>query len=89
MENAICTYKLAFVVGTIMVATAVSIVVYVNNEKKMDDLFSANVEALTEVENIGDFMEKYFGCNGGQYQCFSGTVSFKGASISGTWYQRD
>ena len=26
--------KLAFVVGTIMVATAVSIVVYVNNEKK-------------------------------------------------------
>ncbi|MBO8470373.1 MAG: hypothetical protein IAB82_01095 [Bacteroidetes bacterium] len=55
----------------------------------MDDLFSANVEALTEVENIGDFMEKYFGCNGGQYQCFSGTVSFKGASISGTWYQRD
>ena len=48
------------------------------------------VYAKAEVESeetVRDYVEKYLGCNGGEMKCFTGELSFKGISVSGTWYQ--
>lgn len=48
-----------------------------------------NVEALTDDGNgvsIGDKVRDVIGCPGGNAKCFSGEVTIKGVTVSGTWY---
>lgn len=47
-----------------------------------DVLLHENVEALTSGESIREFLD----CPGGNKQCFSGSVSYGGISVKGTWY---
>ena len=45
--------KFIFVAGAVLVAVAVSVFVYIKNEKKsINELFNANVEALAKEEII-------------------------------------
>lgn len=45
------------------------------------------MEALTEGESIGDYVQNFLGCRGGSKKCFEGTISIKGVSVSGTWFK--
>ena len=59
----------------------------------MSELSKANVEALAapqkaekKVETVADFARETLGCPGGKNKCFSGSITFKGATLEGTWY---
>lgn len=48
-----------------------------------------NVEALADGGggvSIGDKVRDFIGCPGGNAKCFSGEVTIKGVTVSGTWY---
>ena len=55
-------------------------------QNNMSVLMMENMEALTSGED-GHFWLDLFGCNGGNDKCFTGTLSFDGFEISGTWYK--
>lgn len=63
------------------------------SKSSINELSKANVEALAapkakKVETVADFMREYFGCPGGNNKCFTGSISYGGASINGTWYMK-
>lgn len=74
------------VLATIVVAGGA--ILFVNAGGKQDSLFAENVEALTETEQgtLIHYVCKHLGCCGGEKKCFSGSFSYGGASISGTFY---
>lgn len=39
-----------------------------------------------EADSIGKEIRDFLGCPGGDNKCFSGKISYKGASFEGTWY---
>ena len=58
---------------------------------KEDDasFLKENVEALADsggMVSIGDKVRDFIGCPGGNAKCFSGEVTIKGVTVSGTWY---
>ncbi len=59
------------------------------NMTDAERMLMANLEALTKDEKDGSFWLDTFGCDGGDYKCFTGSLSFAGVSVSGTWYKRD
>lgn len=79
--------KLIILASTIVLTASAATVAYVYSQKSSSDLFEANVEALTEGESIGDYVQNFLGCRGGSKKCFEGTISIKGVSVSGTWFK--
>ena len=62
-------------------------------KSSLSELSKANVEALAapqkaekKVETVADFARETLGCPGGKNKCFSGSITFKGATLEGTWY---
>lgn len=73
-------------------AVAVVATWFVLGNQPEKDLTSRNIEALAgptgpsgggPAGNPGDFI----GCPGGNKKCFTGSISYGGGTISGTWYQ--
>ena len=61
------------------------------SKTSLSELSKANVEALAapkakKVETVADFARVTLGCPGGNNNCFSGSITFKGATLEGTWY---
>ncbi len=83
-------------ISAFAVFCAMSVITSVNvSESSLSELSKANVEALAapqkaekKVETVADFMREYFGCPGGNNKCFTGSISYGGAAINGTWYMK-
>ena len=75
--------------GVAMLLAAAAVTGFsVCKQSDVSDLLNANVEALATGEQQGlmKYVCEYLGCCGGEKKCFTGSVSYGGASVSGTFY---
>lgn len=79
-----------FILAAAVLFCIASVVVSRSLFKGNDACFlKENVEALTDsggMVSIGDKVRDFIGCPGGNAKCFSGEVTIKGVTVSGTWY---
>ena len=80
--------KLLLAGATLLLATAAVTGFAAYDKSNVSDLLDANVEALATGEQQGlmKYVCEYLGCCGGEKKCFTGSVSYGGASVSGTFY---
>lgn len=75
----------------VMAAAVTATISSVNANSTEFDLLSQNIEALTNDEQGGGLAGvacSILGCCGGDYKCFTGSVTYNGISIEGTFYIR-
>ena len=80
--------KLLLAGATLLLAAAAVTGFAAYDKSNVSDLLDANVEALATGEQQGlmKYVCEYLGCCGGEKKCFTGSVSYGGASVSGTFY---
>ena len=80
--------KLLLAGATLLLAAAAVTGFAAYEKSNVSDLLDANVEALATGEQQGlmKYVCEYLGCCGGEKKCFTGSVSYGGASVSGTFY---
>ena len=81
--------KKLLLAGATLLLAAAAVTGFASYEKSdVSDLLDANVEALATGEQQGlmKYVCEYLGCCGGEKKCFTGSVSYGGASVSGTFY---
>lgn len=79
---------IALTVGALLVLCAVLVCCTICADNKKGFLYE-NVEALASDEggdSVGDYVKRILGCPGGNAKCFSGEITVKGVTLSGTWY---
>lgn len=84
--------KKILLAGAVALMAAAAVTGYsVYSKSNVPDLLSANIEALADNEGPKGLMKyvcEYLGCCGGPNKCFSGEISYGGATISGTFYMQ-